>query len=222
MTLQMGRNNLKGFDTAQALSTASAAALFAAGYRFALRYVPRTIPGHSYDLSAAEKAIIHHAGLALMIVQHVEKDEAPGWEPTVDKGAAYGYAAGEAARAVGYAPGATLWLDLEGVNARVDTATVIAYANNWHGAVKAAGFSPGVYVGFSSRISAQDLYRRLRFDRYWSAYNLNADEHPAVRDVCMKQSKQVTVGGVTLDPDEMVMDRLGGLPMLDAPEEWAV
>lgn len=213
------RSGLKGFDCNTRLTPTTAKALREAGMRFAVRYVGRLQPQAAHDLTSEERDIIHGAGLALMVVQHVERDQAPGWEPTIDKGAVYGHNAAELARMAGVLPGTTLWLDLEGVSREVDPQIVIGYCNNWHRAVQAMGYHPGIYVGWSSRLTARQLYQ-LRFDRYWAAYNLNSDEHPATRDVCMKQGIQVTIAGVELDPNQIITDQLGGVPYMDTPDEY--
>jgi hypothetical protein len=213
-------NGLKGFDTAQKLSYETARSLRDQGMRFAMRYVSRTSPAHSYDLDRSEREAIHRAGLALGVVQHVERDGPPWWTPTEDKGAAYGYMAGEQARLAGVTTGVTVFLDLEGITPDTDVATVIAYCNTWHKAVQAAGYHPGIYVGYGAILSATGLYRNLRFDRYWGAYNLNRDQEPIKRGICMKQHSQQTIAGVTLDPDTVTQDALGGVPIFDAPDEW--
>jgi hypothetical protein len=74
-------------------------------------------------------------------------------------------------------------------------------------------------------LTPADLYKRLRFAHYWGAYNLNADQYPAVRGLQMKQSKRQptdAVPGVQLDfqVDRISADRLGGHPTLLAPDGW--
>jgi hypothetical protein len=69
------------------------------------------------------------------------------------------------------------------------------------------------------------LYQKLRFTHYWGAYNLNADQFPAVRGLQMKQSQrraEDTIPGVQLDfqVDRIGADRLGGRPTLLAMEGW--
>jgi hypothetical protein len=82
-----------------------------------------------------------------------------------------------------------------------------------------------LYVGYHAGLSATQLYRALRFTHYWSAYNLNADEFPAVRGVQMRQAiagRGDTVPGVNLDfqVDRIRADNLGGSPTLLALEGW--
>ena len=102
-----------------------------------------------------------------------------------------------------------------------DPEQIIRYANLWHEAVAAAGYLPGVYIGSGARLSAQQLYNRLRFTRYWAAFNLNADEFPVVRGVCMRQVRARPPAGVRfqIDADVVQEDALGGLPVLASIEQ---
>lgn len=210
---------LKGFDVDQPLTTSACENFRRAGYSFAVRYVRRTKP-RSSDISAREVTAIGLGGLGLMLVQHVES--AVSWVPSMDKGRAYGDGAVQAATEVGYPKGCTLWLDLEGVAAGVSHSSVISYCNYWHDRVALGGWQPGVYVGWHSGLTADELYRRLKFTRYWAAYNLNADQVPSVRGVCMRQRTQIKLAGTdfSVDPNLVVRDSLGGLPTLAIPDEW--
>jgi len=210
---------LRGFDADSRVSVESAEVLHRAGYRFALRYVRRTTKRES-DFSREEVAALHLAGIAVMPVQHVES--ALSWHPTDDKGRAYGDGAANAATELGLALGTTVWLDLEGIASGVGSEQIIRYCNLWFDRVAIAGFQPGIYVGWHARLSSSDLYRRLRFTRYWSAYNLNLDQYPAVRGVCLKQHLQVRPVGLKfdLDPDLSLRDALGETATVSAPSEW--
>jgi hypothetical protein len=159
------------------------------------------------------------AGLGLMLVQHV----APGpWRATTELGREYGQTAASEAERVGYARGAHLWCDLEEVDAATPVASVIGFCNAWYDAVRQAGFRPGVYVGYGARLSADQLYLKLRFDSYWSAYNLDRPDYPSVRGVMMRQSAvgiHDRVNGCPIEFDVNVInaDALGGTPTLLLP-----
>lgn len=175
----------KGFDCDFALDTMRARAFFAHGYRFAIRYVGRTAQS-PHDASSYELTRLRLAGLAVMLVQHVRSAES--WDPVgAELGALYGRNAALFARACGYALGAVLWCDLEGIAVGTAKATIIAFCNAWHDAVKSGGYDPGLYVGWHAGLSPSELYYRLRFKRYWAAYNLNRDQFPAVRGVQLRQ-----------------------------------
>jgi hypothetical protein len=178
-------------------------------------------PTHPYDLTPAEVATILSAGLGLMAVQHVES--AVSWQPTPAKGDAYGAAAVAHARELALPDGAMLWCDLEGVAEGTPADDVVAYVNGWYDVVSTAGYLPGLYIGWHAGLDADALYRRLRMQHYWAAYNLNSDELPAVRGVQMHQwavtpetrAKDVP-NGITFpfQVDTVLADKLGGLPAL--------
>ncbi len=202
----------KGFDANQRLTDATAQAAKAHGYTFVIRYVRRATP-HAFDLDRVEATLILAAGLGLLAVQHVESEAS--WAPTWDKGAANGHTAVVEAIAAGLPAGATVACDLEGVAPGTDPEQVIQYSNRWYDAVKAGGFLPCLYVGWHCGLTPDQLYKRLRFQRYWGALNLNTDQFPSVRGLCLKQHEEKPgdrPAGVTfpIDTDTTMLDRLGG------------
>jgi len=214
-------DRLKGFDVNGPVAADTAGAFVAHGYRFAIRYVRRK-ERHSYDLNSKEARAILASGLGLMVVQHVANE---GWSPSARLGATYGNtAAGEAAR-IGVPPGVTVWCDLEGVAPGAPANAVIDFCNRWHSKVAAAGYVPGLYVGYGARLNADQLYRSLRFTHYWRAYNLDADQTPSTRGFQMAQrvsgDDDFVPGFETqFQVDEIRADALGGLPTLLIPESW--
>lgn len=209
----------RGFDANQRITPGVANAFAAHGYQFAVRYVRRSTP-HSFDLTSQEIVTLLDAGLGVMIVQHVAAD---GWIPTAEKGSNYGTIAATEARASGMPVGVSLWCDLEGVQPGVPADDVIAYCNNWHSQVLDAGYRPGLYVGWHAGLNAVQLYRKLKFDSYWSGYNLDADNYPARRGVQMRQfaakaSDRPAGVGTAFDVDVIHTDALGGTPSLLLPE----
>lgn len=216
-------NATRGFDANLKLGPKTAAAFAKLGYRFAVRYVRRD-PVHAHDLSAAEARTLLAAGLGVMPVQHVESESS--WVPTEAKGRRFGRAGAEHALAIGLPEGVTLWCDLEGVAPGTPAEQVTAYCDAWYEAVWARGYSPGVYVGWRAGLGPKGLFA-LRFRRYWGAYNLNADEVPAVRGLQMKQRtvKDPALVPPGLQPgdfqiDTVRTDALGGRPTLVAPVNW--
>lgn len=214
----------RGFDANTPISPRAAAAFKAhrwpglklAGYSFAVRYVRRA-QAHDYDISEAERDVILTAGLGLMIVQHVAGS---GWAPSGSLGSSYGIIAAAETEAAGIPVDTTLWCDLEGVHSGVTPAEIVRYCNNWHDAVYAAGYHPGLYVGDSCGLSSQQLYSRLKFEAYWLAYNLNRDAYPAVRGGQMYQKSAVAedlipgFSNQNLDVDIIKTDTKGGTPRL--------
>lgn len=215
-------DGVRGIDTTERITPRVAVALRVHGYRFCVRYVRRDRP-HASALNTAEARTILDSGLALMLVQYVESDSM--WIPTAAKGTRNGsIAAAETAR-LGIPWGVTIWCDLEGVKVGTPRQQVIDYCNRWHTAASAAGYLPGLYVGYHPGLTASQLYLRLRFTHYWGAYNLNSNQVPATRGVQMRQSvrrAQDAVPGVQLDfqVDRISADRLGGLPTVLAMEGW--
>jgi len=119
---------------------------------------------------AEDGALILGTGMALMAVQHVA---AHGWVPTGDLGRLFGRLYGaNAARytaEAGIPGGVNLWLGLEDIPGGTAHEDIVAYANAWYDEVAAAGFRPGVYIGFNVWLSPQSLFFDLKFRHYWRA-----------------------------------------------------
>lgn len=195
---------LSGFDVNAPLSAAKALSLKNAGYDFCIRYIPRKANLLKGNLTNAEALNILHARLALMAVQHVAL---PGWNPTASLGTEYGsFAATYARETVGLPPGVNIWLDLEEVAAGSAAADIIAYCEAWYHEVHAAGYEPGIYVGYGTGLTPQQLYNNLSFKHYWRAYN---GPQVATRGFQLLQKTQKTVAGITLDPDLTQNDNKG-------------
>lgn len=209
----------KGFDCNTNVSSQAARAFWDDGYRFVVRYVRRSTK-HSYDITTSEITNLLGAGLGLMIVQHVA---AEGWVPNKELGFRYGLTAGMESKSVGIPQGVAVWCDLEGVRPGVPHQDVIDYCNAWFDQVRAQGFDPGLYVGYGCGLTSGELYYKLKFRRYWAAYNLNRDQYPAVRNVCMQQgpypkASQRTNVPFEYDTDVIQRDNFNNLPKLLLPE----
>jgi len=212
-SVQQAPAGLKGFDANVTLSASTAAAFRAAGYRFCVRYVGRTQMA-SHDLTAAEATTILEAGLALMVVQHVLN---PGWSPTQSLGQEYGANAASFTKQIGVPPGVNVWCDLEGVSPSSASGDVAAYCNAWAEEVSAAGYVPGLYVGWEPGLSGTQLYG-LRFQHYWGAYNVDGSSKPTPRGFQLQQKvgSGGTIGGVSTesyDDDWTETDGEGGTPL---------
>lgn len=149
--------------------------------------------------------------MALMVVQHVLN---PGWHPTQSLGQEYGANAAKFTREIGVPPGVNLWCDLESVASGTAASDVTAYCNAWAAQVAAAGYVPGLYVGYEPGLSSEQLYD-LAFAHYWGAYNIDGDEIPATRGLHLQQKvgSGGTIGGVSTeayDDDWTLNDHLGG------------
>lgn len=204
-TVKQATAGLSGFDVNSRLTATSARNLKNAGYHFCIRYIPRTAALVKGNLTNAEALKILNAGLALMAVQHVAIE---GWHPTASLGTAYGsFAATYASQTVALPPGLNIWCDLEGVAPGTAAADVIAYCQAWYTAVAAAGYIPGIYVGWDTMLTSQQLYQKLSFKHYWRAYN---GPQVDVRGFQLVQHTEATVSGITIDPDTTQNDNLGG------------
>lgn len=187
-----------GVDTVMRITTADAAELRSLGYSFACRYLG--------SITEAELAGIVAGGLAVIPVTFSRKN---GWKPTPGMGTRDANAAIVRARYVGVPADTTIMLDLEGCSGT--PAQTSAWVNEWAIAIRAAGFDPGLYVGFSpGGLDAAGLWK-LKVDRYWRApFALEPDNCGA----CMYQLYpfNVKVAGVTVDVDAIAFDRKNRVP----------
>lgn len=194
-----------GFDVDQPLSVGQAAAFKAAGYEFCLRYAPRQLDNNRNNLTNPERDRILQAGLSLIVVQHVALDN---WQPNAELGKQYGeYVSNYCLKTVQLLKQVGVFLDLEMVNPSSTVADVIGYATGWWNAVNAAGYTPGLYVGYQPGLNASELYKNLPFKSYWKAYNY--DDGVAVRGFQMIQEPQKELNGISFDPNRTQVDNLG-------------
>jgi len=208
--LRHGRPGELGFDCNQTLSEAHAQEFRKAGFVFALRYLSRSTPGASHDLTFDEASTITASGLGLMAVQHVMK---AGWSPTAALGTSQGQAAAANAQAAGLPPGINVWLDLEGVAQGTAAQDVADYCNAWLAEVAPAGYLPGLYVGSGAVLDGEQLYEMLSFTYYWRSGS-NVPE-VATRGYCMVQTIDASfeIDEVAYDSNEVQADELGHVPV---------
>jgi len=70
-------------------------------------------------------------------------------------------------KALGIPSGATVWLDLEGLDAwNMNPAELMRLINAWGTDIKNAGYVPGLYVGAPQPLTSDELYA-LKVYRYW-------------------------------------------------------
>lgn len=194
-----------GFDVNHVLTADQALGFKNAGYSFCIRYVPRTAALAAGNLTNAEALAILGAGLALMPVQHVSL---PGWSPNTNLGTMYGnFAATWSAQTIQLPKGMNVWCDLEGVADGTAAQDVIAYCQAWYSAVHAAGYVPGIYVGYGTGLTSDQLYNDISFQHYWRAYN---GPLVSTRGFQLLQKTEKTLNGITFDPDVTQLDNEGG------------
>ncbi len=210
MPIQIAKPGM-GFDVDNRLDAGQAAAFKKNGFNFCIRYLPRTSALVAGNLSLAEVELILGAGLALMAVQHCPM---PGWQPTAPLGKAYGQYAGQYAAEIGLPAGMNIWLDLEGVSNGAGAQDVIDYCHCWFDAVAAHGFIPGIYCGYGTGLTPFQLYE-LPFKHYWKAYN---GPYLPGRGYQIVQETVKLLEGISFDPDFIVADKMGDLPLWLSPD----
>jgi hypothetical protein len=239
-TVQSAPAGARGFDTDTQLTSNTAAAFAAAGFRFAVRYLSLGPVEQSGDLTASEVQDIVGAGLALMAVQHAPES---GWIPTAQLGEQHGNNAARNAQSAGLPSGMNIWLDLEGVNSGAPASNVSAYCNAWFSKVADAGYVPGLYVGTGSILSGEQL-DALEVNYFWkSGCDAGAQDQGScfeysypMKGYCMVQSisGSASLDNVAYDFDVIQQDNcsetphwlaaqkhrplLGHLPVLHEPE----
>ncbi len=205
--VQSAAPGLLGFDTNTPVSTGAAKAFRHSGFSFCVRYLSRSTPQATGDLSYAEAKAILAGGLALMVVQHVMR---AGWIPSAARGAQYGAAAAANAQATGLPPGVTVWLDLEGISAGVSSEDVIAYCNQWFDPVATAGYQPGLYVGVNCGLDGDALYWRLKTRHYWRSGSAVPDlPHRGYQLVQRITQAPDVVNGIAIDRNVTYTDGFG-------------
>ena len=193
-------------DTAGKLNASSAARLYAAGVRWVWRYVFFRAPGPSGDLDPAELAAINAAGLGVLLVQHVRN---PGWTGSSQTGASDAAAAiANAVRAgcVGRPdlpsgdPGRpVLALDLEGCRTGDPE-----HAAAWVPVVDAAGYRPGVYVGYASGMTTATLDALPGQPIFWCDYAALTQRPLPTGGYHLHQHAGEVLAGVGVDRDDLL------------------
>jgi Domain of unknown function (DUF1906) len=182
-------------------------AITGAGYLGVIRYVPLPENEATADIDAVELQAILGAGLGLLLVQHPRY---PGWNPSTENGATDAATAIDFARAAGYAKGAHIFLDLEGIAAAATAEATIVFANAWAAAIVNSEYLAGCYVGYDVPLTAVQLYDLHDVNTYWSDDGQRA---VATRGFAMKQGAGIKIASVSFDPDVVKPDQKGETPM---------
>ncbi|MHA1067196.1 DUF1906 domain-containing protein [Enterobacter ludwigii] len=204
-SIQSAASNSLGFDADSIVSQAIAQQFVEQGYTFCVRYLSLGCGQAEGDLSADEATDILQAGLALMVVQHVDD---PGWMPTQSLGQTYGSNAATNAASIGIPPGVNVWCDLEGIANGTAAQDVIDYCSAWYDAVSAAGYIPGLYVGANAVLTGQQLYD-LPFEHYWQSCS-EVPDIPVRGYQLVQTFVPEPVNGIGIDSDLTQTDLQGG------------
>jgi hypothetical protein len=203
-TVEDSLPSVPGFDSDTIITAAVAQQFYGGGYKFCLRYLSLRAESPQ-DLTTQEATDILNSGLALMPVQHVRK---PGWSPSADLGQQDGQNAASNAQDVGFPPGVNVWCDLEGVGKGASPQDVIDYCQAWYSAVNAAGFVPGLYVGYGAQLSGQQLFD-LSFQHYWRSQS-TVPEIPNRGYQLIQFLPSVIANGIAVDLDITQTDAKDG------------
>lgn len=210
---------MKGFDCNVKLSHEKALEFKKDGYEFVIRYVGR-LKQASFDIDKKEIQDTLKAGLQLGIVQHCPGK--PGIMPSKELGIEYGKNAALFSAESGYAKGCIIYLDLEDVNSSYSNKQqeIIDFCNCWYLEVEKAGYTPGVYVGFNTWLTGDELYNKLKFKHYWKSLSKVPDV--TNRGYEMIQKGSGPVNDISIDVNTVTGDRLGNFPVFMVPEKVLV
>ena len=148
-----------------------------------------------------------------MVVQHVLE---PGWSPSASLGSTYGSNAASNSKTLGLPAGVNVWCDLEGVDSATELNSVVSYCNNWFDAVAQEGYTPGLYVGYSSILNGEQLYNDLKFQHYWRS----TSDVPEVANrgyQLIQSNPDTNVNGIAIDEDNTQTDEKGGQAQILSP-----
>ena len=203
-TAPVGSRGVDSFPYSLGGTTAQALALKASGIDFFVGYLG--------VITAERMGFILDAGLAFM--------------PVTRAGEYTDGAADEVAqlKALAIPSGATVWLDLEGLDAwKSDPVMLMGKLRDWANTIKLAGWMPGLYVGAPQPLTGVELYQ-LPFVRYWLGIGrcvdrFGQDAYPqcgwCMRQDWHNQGKGMLWrnSGVFVDTNSIQCDHKGRLPV---------
>jgi hypothetical protein len=149
---------MKGVDTIRTMTSAILTSWKAAGVQFVGRYLG--------SLVSSEVALILSFGMAVTPIIYAHKE---GWHPTIQLAQTDGAGAVTNAKAAEILPGATIWIDIEGISVQATTVDIIDYVNTVANILTKAGFIAGLYVGAGFPLNGTQLYKLLVVTRYWKS-----------------------------------------------------
>ena len=193
---------LTGFDNIGADTSAQLSCLSDSGYTFDVI----DALGAGWDSEYRSAAAL---GLSVVLFQGFYK---PYWTDPA-QGTARGQLMVSNAQLVGYPRGAQVFLNLEDNLTDGVTPTtrpgIIQWVQNWAAAVKAAGYTPGVYVGNPQILTADDLTSALTtVSVFWRSASSSAPQ--SGRGYVLRQpSISAAACGTTIDIDTSGSDNSG-------------
>jgi hypothetical protein len=178
----------RGFDTVAHLTEEQATAFVRDGFSFCVPYLDAA--------DAAYIAMLANAGLAVMATSY---SRAFGWTVTPDEGATTGAFMTQRAKAAGFLPGVSIYLDLEGMSDATSPDDANSYVRLAAAPLEGSGFVPGAYVGDSLPLDATALYR-LPVRSYWRSMS-SVPTPTSVGYALYQLYDTVTLHGVRVDVD---------------------
>lgn len=199
LIVQPATPGVSGVDTVARITYEQAQALYAAGYKFAVRYLGHVSMAEVIDITSAKMALLFVAGYS----------RRPGWAPTAEVGALDGNQAVEHLKELS-AVGTSTYVDFEGP--KPDKAGCLLYGNAAAHAIQQSNTPAGVYVGYGLPLSSIELYWSLSFTGYWKSLSKVPDV--AVRGYQMIQHTPANqrVCGVEVDINTIQADNKGNVP----------
>lgn len=171
----------------------------------------KCLVGYLGAINATRIGYLHAAGIAFLPVTFgTAPDHYDG--PT----------AAARCKALGLPAGCSVFLDVEGMAAwNTPEPDLMKRCIAWRDAVRAAGYSPCLYVGVPEPLSSAEL-DALGFDLYWHGQGNIVDHrgHPAAPSCGWSMNQHwpsVTIAGVLVDTNDVAPDQLGRLPVWAAP-----
>ena len=138
---------------------------------------------------------------------------------TASYGKKMGQAAADYAAWLGFHKGEHLWCDLEGTAARkAKKSGCTAYLTAWAKAVTDAGYACGVYIGDPDvPVKSQELGAIPNVTSFWASASWYEVKNPPLpRGWSVRQSGQMSLVGMNVDPDVIFADKFGTIPTLVA------
>jgi hypothetical protein len=205
LIVQPATPNVRGIDTVARITYQQALALYAAGYRFAVKYLGHTTLAEVIDLTTAKMAVLFIAGYSRRL----------GWVPTAAMGALDGAQAIVHLAELG-AVGTSTYVDFEGPGepsgVKQEKVDCLLYGNAAAHAIQHGGSPACVYVGWGLPFNSIELYWSFAFTGYWQSLSEVPDV--AVRGYQMIQHgpPNQSVCGLTVDIDTIQVDKKGNVP----------
>ena len=197
--------NVRGIDTIARITYEQALALYADGFRFAVRYLGHISMAEVIDITSAKMALLFVAGYS----------RRPGWVPTASIGALDGGQAIEHLKEL-EAVGTSTYVDFEGpgepLGIKQEKLDCLLYGNAAAHAIQQGGSPAGVYIGYGLPFTAIELYWSFAFTGYWKSLSMVPDV--AVRGYQMIQHGPAnqSVCGLTVDINTIQADNKGNVP----------